>query len=158
MFFWKTKVYFPYWSLPLQIFSKWSLVPLSPSPLDSLQSSWVIKKKTSCQTFTHTFWTHAWRHHDKMENAFWMIEETKTRKMVTPLNFPRDDATLSYDDQGVRYAGSWYTSLIEQSCPYRCCIGNHRWMRTSPFGPPHYSEQENGSLHPPLLVSMLSST
>src|SRR6187401_2385350 len=31
-------------------------------------------------------------------------------------------------------------------------------MRTSPFGPPHYSEQENGSLRPPLLVSMFSTT
>src|SRR6187399_728486 len=31
-------------------------------------------------------------------------------------------------------------------------------MRTLPFGPPHYSEKENGSLRPPLLVSMFSST
>ena len=66
----------------------------------------------------------------------------KTHRMVTPLKLPQDYATLAYDDQGIGYARSWYTSLVAQPCPYHCCVGNHRWMRTSPFGPPHYSEQE----------------
>ena len=148
------------YTFPIDLFPS-KLLQTVASTLNPLTTGFlVILEGDILPDITHTFWTQVWQHHEKtvpIEDTFSRNEDIKTSKMVTPSTLPQDDATLAYDDQGIGYARSWYTSLIEHTCPYRCCIGNHRWMRTLPFGPSHYSEQENSSLRPPLLVLMLSS-